>query len=361
MKNIILSILLSVLTVTAVAQTNFRHLTIDEAVEQAKKENKMVFVDFYTDWCGPCRTMANTVFPQKKVGDYFNANFVCIKLNAEKEGKDAAKTYNVKAYPTFLVLDTEKKVKMDIKGSMGADDFIAKVKAQLNPELSPERMKERYDSGERTPDLINNYVYSFLEKRNEEAGFKILNDYFNSLTDTQRMLAENYFIFGRYTVELADPKALFLVNHYNDFDASVRQEATARAQRLYHGALVPYLSGYMFSEKKYDAKVYEDLKNAIIAHGFDKTYPYAPLFALIECYAKGDYSQYLDLLIAQREQMDEKDFDLLLLNLNRLFPLSSNEALKERLIKYVRSVLPELRPNTIVLMGRFLSTVEGNK
>ena len=250
---------------------------------------------------------------------------------------------------------------MDIKGSMGADDFIAKVKAQLNPELSPERMKERYDSGERTPDLINNYVYSFLEKRNEEAGFKILNDYFNSLTDTQRMLAENYFIFGRYTVELADPKALFLVNHYNDFDASVRQEATARAQRLYHGALVPYLSGYMFSEKKYDAKVYEDLKNAIIAHGFDKTYPYAPLFALIECYAKGDYSQYLDLLIAQREQMDEKDFDLLLLNLNRLFPLSSNEALKERLIKYVRSVLPELRPNTIVLMGRFLSTVEGNK
>ena len=154
MKNIILSILLSVLTITAVAQTNFRHLTIDEAVEQAKKENKMVFVDFYTDWCGPCRTMANTVFPQKKVGDYFNANFVCIKLNAEKEGKDAAKTYNVKAYPTFLVLDTEKKVKMDIKGSMGADDFIAKVKSQLNPDLSPERMKERYESGERTPDLI---------------------------------------------------------------------------------------------------------------------------------------------------------------------------------------------------------------
>ena len=85
---------------------------------------------------------------------------------------------------------------MDIKGSMGADDFIAKVKSQLNPELSPERMKERYESGERTPDLINNYVNSILEKRNEEAGFKILNDYFNSLTDAQRMLAENYFIFN---------------------------------------------------------------------------------------------------------------------------------------------------------------------
>lgn len=361
MQKLISILFAALLGFPAVAQTNFRHLTIDEAVEQAKKENKMVFVDFYTDWCGPCRTMANTVFPQKKVGDYFNANFVCIKLNAEKEGKDAAKTYNVKAYPTFLVLDTEKKVKMDIKGSMGADDFIAKVKSQLNPELSPERMKERYESGERTPDLINNYVYSFLEKRNEEAGFKILNDYFNSLTDAQRMLAENYFIFGRYTFDLADPKAQFLVNHYNEFDASVRQEATARAQRLYHGALVPYLSGYMFSEKKYDAKAYEELKNAIIAHGFDKTYPYAPLFALVECYAKGDYSQYLDLLIAQREQMDEKDFDLLLLNLNRLFPLSSDDALKEKLIKYVRSVLPELRPNTIVLMGRFLGSVEVKK
>ena len=115
MKKLFITLFTALLAIPGLAQTNFRPLTLDQAVEQAKKENKLVFVDFYTDWCGPCRVMANTVFPQKKVGDYFNARFVCIKLNAEKEGKEDAATYQVKAYPTFLVLDTDKKVKLDIK------------------------------------------------------------------------------------------------------------------------------------------------------------------------------------------------------------------------------------------------------
>lgn len=69
---------------TAFAQTNFRNITVDEAIELSKKENKLIFIDFYTDWCGPCKMMAKNVFPQKHVGDYFNANFICLKLNAEK-------------------------------------------------------------------------------------------------------------------------------------------------------------------------------------------------------------------------------------------------------------------------------------
>lgn len=97
---------------TAIAQTHFRTLSFDAALSAAKQEKKMVFIDFYTDWCGPCKMMARDVFPQPKVGDYFNARFVCLKLNAEKEGKELAKKYQVSAYPTYVVLDADGKMLM---------------------------------------------------------------------------------------------------------------------------------------------------------------------------------------------------------------------------------------------------------
>lgn len=359
MKKLILT-LATLLSLPAVAQTNFRALTLDQAVEQAKKENKMVFIDFYTDWCGPCKVMARDVFPQKKVGDYFNQRFVCIKLNAEKEGRQDAKTYQVKAYPTFLVLDTDKNVKLDIKGSMTAETFISKIESELNPQLSPEAMKQRYESGKRTPELINAYAFHFMEQRQEDEGYRIVNDYFNSLTDAQKLAAENFFLFSRYTVSLDDPKASFYVTHRAEFDPAVREQGMKHAQQLYRAGLVRYLSGFMFAEGKYDEAAYQTLKQGIISNGLDKDYPYAPLFELVECYAKGDKAAYFELLKAKQPEMNVGDFDLILLNFSRLFPEgSTDKALRDEAAKYIRLMLPTLKPSTIMMMGQLLQSLEG--
>ncbi|MCS3870718.1 thiol:disulfide interchange protein [Chryseobacterium ginsenosidimutans] len=81
--------------------TNFKAV-----LAKAKKENKLVFIDAYASWCGPCKLMVKNVFPQKPVGDYYNAHFVNAKIDMEKgEGVDLAKKYNVKAFPTYLFVD----------------------------------------------------------------------------------------------------------------------------------------------------------------------------------------------------------------------------------------------------------------
>ena len=111
---------------------------------------------------------------KKQVGDFFNAQFVCINWTQKKEGKALAQQFNIKAYPTFIIADQQGNAKVTITGAFPADAFITKVKNELNPELTPERMKQRYESGERTPELVNAYAMDFMEKRNTMKGIKSL-------------------------------------------------------------------------------------------------------------------------------------------------------------------------------------------
>ena len=50
----------------------FEHTTLQEALKKATIENKILFVDCYTDFCGPCKVMAATVFKTDSVADFFN-------------------------------------------------------------------------------------------------------------------------------------------------------------------------------------------------------------------------------------------------------------------------------------------------
>jgi len=75
-------------------------------LEMAESKDKLVFVDFYTTWCLPCKMMDEDVFPDQGIAELFNDNFVSYKVNAEKgNGPNLALLYQVAAYPTLLFLD----------------------------------------------------------------------------------------------------------------------------------------------------------------------------------------------------------------------------------------------------------------
>jgi len=105
--------------------------TFEEAKQVAKEQEKLIFVDCYTTWCGPCKMMTRDIFPNEEVGKFYNKNFIALKLDMEKEaGMRFGKKYPVSAYPTIYYLDEEGEIVQKVVGAKRAPEFIAMSKKQ---------------------------------------------------------------------------------------------------------------------------------------------------------------------------------------------------------------------------------------
>lgn len=117
----------------AFAQMTFESSDWTSVLTKAKQEKKLIFVDAYTEWCGPCKMMARNTFPDKEVGKYFNANFVNYKLDMEKgEGLTFANTYKVNAYPTLMFIKPDGTVLQKVLGYREPASFLKEGEAAVS-------------------------------------------------------------------------------------------------------------------------------------------------------------------------------------------------------------------------------------
>lgn len=352
-------LIMIIFSLPIIAQTNFRLITLDEALSAAKVENKLVFIDFYTDWCGPCKMMSRDVFPLEIVGDYMNQKFVCIQLNAEKEGKELAKVYNVNAYPTFIALNSEGKVVMTKIGGGTADSFIADIEQQINPEKSPQRLKERYESGERSADLISAYAALKLSESHGEKGkqaeeaYIIVKDYFDGLDEKEKLISENLFIYTHYAKDITSEISQFMLKHRNEFSTEDKRKIGTVIEKLYKKQIYYYLSAMI----PYDVAVYNKVKQEINELGLNSAHSYDAPFRLIESHAKGNLDAYLDQCEQEYDKLDKEQQDYLLSSMGQLVKTDDPVILKKA-SWFIRSRLPYMSLNQIGFIVYPLSILE---
>lgn len=110
--------------------------TIQEAFEKAKSENKLVFVDCYTTWCGPCKMLKQYTFKDVILGDYMRENYISLAIDMEtSEGEILAKKYGIESYPTLLFLDKYGRVINHQVGGIGAEALLVKAEQTVRKKM----------------------------------------------------------------------------------------------------------------------------------------------------------------------------------------------------------------------------------
>ena len=114
-------------------QINFIENSWTEALKQAARQNKYIFVDAYASWCGPCKMLKATTFKNNKVADFYNDNFVNVAIDMEKgQGPALAAEWGLQAYPTMIIFTSKGKPVSGTVGYIRANDLIKFGQQALN-------------------------------------------------------------------------------------------------------------------------------------------------------------------------------------------------------------------------------------
>ncbi|MGG5208275.1 thioredoxin family protein [Chryseobacterium sp. MIQD13] len=235
----------------------FEDSNFSAILAKAKKENKLVFIDAYASWCGPCKLMVKNIFPLQTVGDFYNSHFINAKIDMEKgEGIGLAKKYNVKAFPTYLFINGDGEEVHRTLGYVEEKDFIQFAKDAEDPSKRLTALKQKFENGEKDPEFLKNLAELTIYNDSEFAG-KVLDRYFQQKTeldkeDVQMLLSGTqstesplYKIFQSRKPEIIK---IFPEDRYGKFDKNVKVNTVLK--KSYNADTKSWNDNYFLTESQ---------------------------------------------------------------------------------------------------------------
>jgi len=195
----------------------FEHgLSWKEVQAKAKAENKYIFMDCFTTWCGPCKYMTENIFPTKEAGEFFNANFINVKVqfdttkNDNEEVKSWFKDmeainakYKIRAYPTYLMFGPDgEAVHRAVGASPKVEEFIAKAKDAMNPDKQYYTLLHKYEQGQKDPELLKKVALAAQSGYDLDNAKRASTEYIGMMADPYTK--DNLDFIGKFTSSSKD-------------------------------------------------------------------------------------------------------------------------------------------------------------
>jgi len=175
--------------------------------------------------------MTRDVFPEKAVGDFYNENFVNLKMDMEAgEGIALARQYQVKAYPSLLFIDGEGELVHRAIGYHNAPKLLELGKIALDPSRRLSTYQSRYEAGERNPEFLHDFAMASYEAM-DGSQHTIAEQYLRTQNDWST-IKNMRFIFT-FVEEIDSPMFEYLADHRQEFEQMFGSQAViSRVQKL---------------------------------------------------------------------------------------------------------------------------------
>lgn len=210
---------------------HFEHgTTWSDILAKAKTENKYIFVDCFTTWCGPCRYMSANIFPQEEVGEFMNEKFLNVKLQLDttdadndevkkwyQDAHDIMTQFKIRAFPTYLYFDPNGNAVHRLVGGMEAKDFITNANNALNTDKQYYTLLNKYEKGKKDSASLVSMALAARSAYDMETARKIADEYL--ATQTNLFTKDNLEFIQKFTESSSDKGFKLFLNNPEKTDA----------------------------------------------------------------------------------------------------------------------------------------------